>query len=218
MDRGRLGDPDVYLRSIRTDVTQVSCPSGVVAAPGQSLQFSSTLFNQNELFTAHVSSTNTIARNWPHVAVSSFNIPPASNGTNAFTVPVPDTAAAGYVQISRQFSTGTACTWNVQVDPSLLGVGSSLAVLDLARVTPNPSYGGARLTFSLPGEKRVSVEILDLSGRRVPSIAQGVFTPGPHEYPWDGRDGTGERVHAGVFWAMLRAEGREITRRFVLLR
>lgn len=46
----------------------------------------------------------------------------------------------------------------------------------------------------------MTVDVHDLSGRRVRRIAGGVTEPGRYAEVWDGRDERGSRVPAGVYF------------------
>lgn len=72
----------------------------------------------------------------------------------------------------------------------------------LGPVHPNPARGGSlSISFSLPGETNVSVELLDLTGRRLATRALGMLTPGTHSAGLD----VGGRVPAGVYFVRVLA-------------
>jgi len=81
----------------------------------------------------------------------------------------------------------------------------------------NPALGGARLAFALPAAAPVRLAVFDVQGRRVRELADGRFAAGEHAVVWDGRDGAGRRLAAGVYWAVFEAGGRRLTRQVVLL-
>ena len=54
--------------------------------------------------------------------------------------------------------------------------------------------------FGIEGEKRLQVEILDLSGRRLRDLSLTVARPsGPYRIVWDGRDEERRRVPPGIY-------------------
>jgi predicted CXXCH cytochrome family protein len=91
--------------------------------------------------------------------------------------------------------------------PAALGADMPLAAW------PLPYRGGSlRVGFVAEGEDAVeaSVEIFDLRGRLVRRLARGTYPPGEYALSWDGRDGSGRPVPAGVYF--LRAVcGRRIS-------
>jgi hypothetical protein len=96
------------------------------------------------------------------------------------------------------------------------GVPPATGVLSLAPLTPNPGRGARTLSFTLPAAGEARLEILDVTGRRIRTLAAGVLEAGPHELTWDGRDERGNLAHAGLYFARLRA-GSTLTERFVQL-
>jgi flagellar hook assembly protein FlgD len=63
------------------------------------------------------------------------------------------------------------------------------------------------------------LELFDLSGRRLRSLADRVLDTGAHVVPWDGRDFEGRRAPPGLYFARLTVAGhRPVTTRVVLRR
>ena len=75
--------------------------------------------------------------------------------------------------------------------------------IQLYPVRPNPSIGGATLSFSLPKLGNVTLGIYDLLGRRVKQWHWPVLTASVHHVSWDGRDDNGRTVAPGVLFYRL---------------
>ena len=58
------------------------------------------------------------------------------------------------------------------------------------------------------GAGQVDVSLYDAAGRRVRTLASGVFAPGFHTTTWDGRDGEGRLAPAGIYFLNLQVEGQ----------
>jgi hypothetical protein len=86
------------------------------------------------------------------------------------------------------------------------------------RVAPNPARGPCTFAFTLARAAHGSLEVYDTGGRRVRVIVSGALAPGAHAPRWDGRDDAGRAAPGGVYFARLRAGGRDETRRFALAR
>jgi hypothetical protein len=98
-----------------------------------------------------------------------------------------------------------------------LGVPPTAHLLSLAPLTPNPGHGERRLGFTLPVAGDARLELLDVTGRHIRTLAAGVLPAGPHERTWDGRDERGNLAPAGLYFVRLRAGRESLTERFVQL-
>ncbi len=83
---------------------------------------------------------------------------------------------------------------------------------------PNPFDLATEISFDLPTAARIDLEVLDVAGRKVRSLAGGVLSAGPHRVTWDGTNAASERVAAGVYFFRLESEGASEIRRMVLLK
>jgi hypothetical protein len=99
--------------------------------------------------------------------------------------------------------------YGIDGNPVPAGVGDPAATFML-RAGPNPFRGSADVVFGLSKDGWVELRVHDLAGREVSTLVSGRFTAGPHAVTWDGRDGRGARVGAGVYFMRLRAEGRTL--------
>jgi FlgD Ig-like domain len=89
----------------------------------------------------------------------------------------------------------------------------------LAQHHPNPVVGAVRISFELPTRASVHLEVLDLAGRRVATLVEGVLEPGRHEAEWSARNERGGKVPVGVYFYRLVVDGRNIaSRRVVMVR
>jgi hypothetical protein len=87
----------------------------------------------------------------------------------------------------------------------------------LGSIFPNPAIGPARIAFDVPREARVRLTVVDLQGRVVATLEDGVRSAGRYLSIWDGRT-SGRRAVAGMFFVRLDAGGRTFTRRLALTR
>jgi len=71
--------------------------------------------------------------------------------------------------------------------------------------------------FALPQAGRVELEIHDLLGRRVASLADREFAAGVHRLTWDGT-AAGGRVSAGMYFARFRSGRWTTTKSVVVVR
>jgi hypothetical protein len=87
------------------------------------------------------------------------------------------------------------------------------STFDLAGVLPNPSGGVLSVTFSLPGAAPATLELFDVTGRRLAERAVGQLGAGTHQLRLDS-----DRVRpaAGLYLVRLRQSGRERVVRVVI--
>ncbi len=70
---------------------------------------------------------------------------------------------------------------------------------------PNPFTGSTDLSFQLPAETGVRIEIHDVSGRLIRTVLDQTVSAGEHVATWDGRNDAGNNVGAGVYLCTFRA-------------
>ena len=87
------------------------------------------------------------------------------------------------------------------------------------RLAGRTRAGRARRSSSRPdraGEQRL--EVCDVAGRAVRTLARGGFAAGRRRVTWDGTDGAGRRVPPGVYPVVVTAAGREARTRVPVVR
>jgi hypothetical protein len=88
----------------------------------------------------------------------------------------------------------------------------------LEATTPNPMTSGTRITFALRESGSATVRIVDVQGRIVRRLLDRQISEGSHNLQWDGRNESGERVAAGVYFALLVAHGENVMRAITVVR
>lgn len=115
-------------------------------------------------------------------------------------------------------ASGLSTTNNPVLPPEGLAVNEAPAgSLMLSSPRPNPSPTGASFELALAQAGPVQVEVLDMAGRRVATVARSRFEPGRHALAWDGRDAAGRATPAGMYFIRAAADGRVATQRVVKL-
>jgi hypothetical protein len=107
----------------------------------------------------------------------------------------------------------------IRLDMNLAtGPGPGETVLRLDPCYPNPFGSGTSVSFNLPEDGRAAVRVYDVAGRLVRVVDDSFREAGPHVVPWDGNNGDGGAVAAGVYFIRLEAAGDAKTMKAVLLR
>jgi WD40 repeat protein len=86
-------------------------------------------------------------------------------------------------------------------------------------VGPNPFRPATTIRFGVPAAgAQARVDIVDVRGRRVRTLLDGHRPGGTTSLQWDGRDGAGVSVAAGVYFVRLELDGKATTRQVVHVR
>ena len=104
------------------------------------------------------------------------------------------------------------------VQPAPTAVGGPLApVLSFSAPSPNPARQNARFEFALPHAGTVRLEVLDVQGRHIATLANGRYAAEHYVRGWDLSDDAGHRVPTGVYLARLVTEYGVRTQRLVVM-
>jgi hypothetical protein len=93
---------------------------------------------------------------------------------------------------------------------------ASVTTPDGPRVVPGAPIGGTAIAFELAERTEARVEVFDLSGRRVATLADRGFDPGAHVVSWDGRDLVGGRAPRGLYFVRLSTPRRVTATKLLL--
>ena len=89
-----------------------------------------------------------------------------------------------------------------------------IRVAGLAAVAPNPFVTRTELSFGLTREAPVTLQLFDVASRLVRDFS-GTYATGEHELVWDGRNGEGRPVPAGVHFAKFVGPDESMSRKIV---
>ena len=114
-----------------------------------------------------------------------------------------------------RFATWGAGLWDYSTGSTLAvpgpGAGATLALALAPR--RNPVSGATSMDYALPAAGRVTLEVLDVAGRRVATLVDGTRPAGPATAEFDA-----SRLNAGVYFARLRSAAGERSARIVVVR
>ena len=95
---------------------------------------------------------------------------------------------------------------SLDIPPALVVLGS----------TPNPVMGIARIRFGLPEAGPVAIDVFDVSGRKVATIADRTYSAGYHDVEW--RPAAGRLEGSGVYLLRVRFGREEVAVKIVISR
>ena len=107
-------------------------------------------------------------------------------------------------------------TWHGPVMAASAGL--ILAKLQLMPCRPNPASDAVNFSYVLPRSGQVALNIYDICGQKVNTLAQGSKQAGVYNFTWNRNDSQGRKTSAGVYFYRLDYEGASLTRQLVLLK
>ncbi len=81
---------------------------------------------------------------------------------------------------------------------------------------PNPATFMSKISYILPKQEKVTIEIFDLTGRKIKTLVNRIETAGSHMIHWQIKDDRGAKVTSGVYFCRLEA-GKYIATRKILI-
>jgi len=119
--------------------------------------------------------------------------------------------------------------WNIQVKVTDSYNQAQYAAIPVSTVNweetgllnqnyPNPFSRSTAITFRIPAESPVTLEIRDFSGRKVKQILNTTLLAGEHTVYWNARDEANRNVTPGIYLYRLQAGELAETKRMVIVR
>lgn len=149
------------------------------------------------------------APGWPS---EGYVTPWVQDGSLIFSKPV---AAVSGPRVLVAWFRGPTASSNFELRTAAITLGGTLpattapgARIRFSLVQPQPASGTVRGMLALPNGGDVLPAIVDLTGRRVRTLAPMRGLPaGVHDVVWDGRDDNGRDAPSGVYLLTARVEG-----------
>ena len=146
--------------------------------------------------------------------------------------------AAGYVRINASVLAGDAtrftddsiergATYYYRIEATdrdgtflspVIRVDVPAAGFTLRQNHPNPFNPSTTIAYEVPQTSRVVINIYDVAGRLVRSLVDRRQPAGAYDIEWDGKNDRGADAGSGIYFYRLRAGGREVTRKMVLIK
>lgn len=104
---------------------------------------------------------------------------------------------------------------NLEISESV-GVHDDPELADQVRLSqnyPNPFNPVTQIEFELPSSKEITLAVYDVTGRKVATLADGIYQAGAHQVEFDG-----SHLSSGVYLYRLHTENREVSRQMLLVK
>ena len=124
----------------------------------------------------------------------------------------------------RLFADGFVVSWGWGVDNvnvvalGVSGAGDVPGAMALGQNYPNPFNPRTTISFNLPKDGRVKLQVYDLRGRLVRTLVDGLRPAGGQNVVWDGTDNRGSGAAAGIYFYRLEAGGVTMQEKMTLLK
>jgi hypothetical protein len=90
--------------------------------------------------------------------------------------------------------------------------------LSLGQNHPNPFNPLTAISYVLPADGHVRLDVYDVTGRHVKTLVDAYMTKGEHTADWNGLDESGNLASSGVYFYILAAGKQVLTRKMILMR
>jgi hypothetical protein len=102
--------------------------------------------------------------------------------------------------------------------PSVTDGGTRNPAAMALALSPNPVRKNSRISYDLPKSGNVRLSVCDATGRTVRMLVNETKGPGRYSTGWDGRNGSGMLLPAGIYFSRLEAGTERLTRKLVIAR
>ncbi|MBD3219302.1 MAG: T9SS type A sorting domain-containing protein [candidate division Zixibacteria bacterium] len=83
---------------------------------------------------------------------------------------------------------------------------------------PNPFNPGTNISYALPSQADVRVEVFNILGEKVITLKDGVQPAGNYTVTWDSKDSKGNPVSSGIYFYRVSTDGHHAEGKMMLVR
>lgn len=107
----------------------------------------------------------------------------------------------------------------IMINSDLLSkINEEQALPEIGRPYPNPFRDRISIPLSLRQQEQIRIEIVDLRGRSITVLWNGIADAGDRFFTWDGTDDTGNPAGSGIYLLKFTTRGRSECQKILLLR
>ncbi len=121
---------------------------------------------------------------------------------------------------SLEFTTSAGSNYVIiMINSDLLSkINEEQALTEIGRPYPNPFRDRILIPLSLRQQEQIRIEIVDLRGRSITVLWDGIADAGNRFFTWDGMDDTGNPAGSGIYLLKFTNRGRSEFQKILLLR
>ena len=83
---------------------------------------------------------------------------------------------------------------------------------------PNPFNPTTTINFSIPDESKVKIEIYNIKGQKIITLANSKYRTGCHQVIWNGNDENNKSVGSGVYFYNIQTANNAMMKKCLLLK
>ncbi|NQT97487.1 MAG: endonuclease [Candidatus Marinimicrobia bacterium] len=83
---------------------------------------------------------------------------------------------------------------------------------------PNPFNPSTTFSVQINQSTEMTISVIDLTGRQVVQLERGLFTPGLHQFNWDGLTADGRAAASGLYFIVVGNDPEYSVRKIALMR
>ena len=118
----------------------------------------------------------------------------------------PVASSGGKVQLRvSDTDTTVSRTWVMHLLTGVKADDAEVTTYTLLQNYPNPFNPRTEIGFALPAAGPVQVQIMNIAGQKVRTLAEGVFAKGWHRLAWDAHDDQGLPLPSGLYYYVMES-------------
>ncbi|RLC52273.1 MAG: hypothetical protein DRH79_05080 [Candidatus Cloacimonadota bacterium] len=120
-------------------------------------------------------------------------------------------------KIQQSLNTGeNAEAWFVSLreDSSIIPSAIELTLTNY----PNPFNPTTTISYNIPQDGKVSLEIYNIKGQHVRQLVSGSQPEGNYEVVWNGKDNIGKQVSSGIYYFRITVCGKTLNKKMLMLK
>ena len=83
---------------------------------------------------------------------------------------------------------------------------------------PNPFNPSTTIDVSVASDSYIMLNVYDINGRLISTLADDTFDTGYHSFVWNGLDQSGNKVSAGIYFYSLQTNEMTLTKKMILMK
>lgn len=106
--------------------------------------------------------------------------------------------------------------WAVKLSSFTTNIINSFEEISTLVVTPNPISSTALISFNLTRDENVTIDVMDVMGKKIMSLVDGHFNAGKQIFTWD-RYADITNLRSGMYFIKLTTSDRSLSQRVIVI-